>query len=70
MRARSIKAGDKVVWSTSRGKTTGLVAKKLTRSTHIKKHRVGASGKNPEFLVKSLKSGKKAAHKPEALRKV
>lgn len=64
------KKGDKVEWKTSQGKTTGEVEKKLTSSTEIKGHHVAASKDNPEYLVKSEKSGKEAAHKPESLKKV
>jgi hypothetical protein len=64
------KKGDKVEWNTSRGKTIGEVEKKLTSPTDIKEHHVAASKDNPEYLVKSDKSGKEAAHKPESLEKV
>ncbi|MBA4147703.1 MAG: DUF2945 domain-containing protein [Verrucomicrobia bacterium] len=69
-RTSKLKSGDKVEWNTSRGKTVGVIKKKLKHPTHIKTHKVNASEKKPEFLVESLKSGKKAAHKPEALKKV
>jgi hypothetical protein len=36
----------------------------------IKGHEIAASRDNPEFLVRSDKSGKVAAHKPSALRRV
>jgi len=65
----NLKKGDKVEWDTSQGKTEGEVEQKLTEPTNIKKHHVAASKENPEYLVKSDKSGKEAAHKPEELRK-
>jgi hypothetical protein len=65
-----IKPGDKVTWQTSRGKTRGVVEKKLTGQAKIKTHRIAASKENPEFLVRSEKTGRKAAHKPDALEKV
>ena len=65
-----LKKGDKVEWKTSQGKTTGEVEKKLTSPTDIKGHHVAASEDNPEYLVKSDKTGKEAAHKPEALKKI
>jgi hypothetical protein len=65
-----LKPGDKVTWNTSQGRTTGVIEKKVTGQSKIKTHQVSASKQNPEFIVKSLKSGKKAAHKPKALRKV
>ena len=67
--AEKLKTGDKVEWGTSQGKTTGTVKKKLTSPTKIKGHKVAASKDNPEYLVESEKSGEKAAHKPEALKK-
>jgi hypothetical protein len=69
-RAKSLNVGDKVSWATSRGKTVGVVEKKLTSTSHVKTHKVSASKKNPEYLVKSAKTGKSAAHKPGALKKV
>ncbi len=63
------KPGDKVEWKTSQGKTTGEVIEKLTSPTDIKGHHVAASEDNPEYLVESDKTGKQAAHKPDALKK-
>ena len=64
------KPGDHVEWGTSQGKTQGVVEKKLTEPIDIKGHHVAASKENPEFLVKSDKSGKEAAHKADALKKI
>lgn len=65
----NLKKGDKVEWETSQGMTSGTIKKKLTSPTEIKSHKVAASKDNPEYLVESDKSGKEAAHKPEALKK-
>lgn len=70
MAEKTFKKGDKVEWGTSQGKTTGRIEKKLTTPMKIKEHEVKASKDNPEYLVKSAKSGDKAAHKPSALKKV
>jgi hypothetical protein len=67
--AEDFKAGDKVEWETSQGKTTGTIKRKLTEPTDIKGHHVAASKENPEYLVET-ESGKESAHKPEALKKV
>ena len=67
--ADEFKKGDKVEWNTSQGKTTGKVKQKLTSPTDIKGHHVAASETNPEYLVESDKTGKEAAHKPDALEK-
>jgi Hypervirulence associated proteins TUDOR domain len=61
--------GDKVQWESSQGAVEGTVEKKLTESTDIKKHHVNASKDDPQYLVKSDKTGKEAAHKPESLSK-
>ncbi len=67
--SKELKAGDKVEWQTSQGKTSGVVKQKLTSKRKIKSHTVAASKKNPEYLVQSKKTGALAAHKPGALRK-
>jgi len=66
---KSIKTGDSVEWDTSQGTTHGEVVKRQTSETHIKQHKVAASKDNPQFIVRSDKSGKEAAHKPGELRK-
>lgn len=67
--ADNLKSGDAVEWETPQGTTEGTVEKKLTAPTEIKGHAVAASPDNPEYLVKTDKSGKEAAHKPDALHK-
>ena len=67
--AKKLQAGDRVTWNTSQGKTSGTVQKKLTGASDIKGHHVAASRDNPEYLMKSEKSGKPAAHKADALKK-
>lgn len=70
MTSQDLKVGDKVSWSSTQGKVTGSVKKKLTAPTDIKTHHVAASPENPQLLVESASSGKMAAHKPAALKKV
>lgn len=65
----NVKPGDKVKWDTSQGETHGTVEKKVTAPMKIKSHKVEASPKDPQFLVKSAKTGAKAAHKPAELKK-
>ncbi len=67
--AGSLKTGDRVAWSSSGGESVGRVERKLTSRGKIGGHEVAASDANPEYLVRSEKSGKVAAHKPSALRK-
>lgn len=65
----TLKRGDKVQWESSQGTVRGTVEKKLASPTKIKDHKVAASKDNPEYLVRSAKTGAKAAHKPESLKK-
>jgi Hypervirulence associated proteins TUDOR domain len=68
--AKQLKTGDRVAWRSSGGGSVGRVERKLTSPGKIKGHEVAASEGNPEFLVRSDKSGKIAAHKPSALRRI
>lgn len=67
--AKSLNKGDKVAWDTSQGETHGSVVKRQTTETHIKGHKVAASKEDPQYIVKSDKSGKTAAHQPGELHK-
>ncbi|MBB4614424.1 hypervirulence associated TUDOR domain-containing protein [Novosphingobium taihuense] len=66
--AKSLKAGDKVSWSSHGGEAHGKVVRKLEKPTTIKGHKVAASRDKPEYLVETEK-GKRAAHKPGALKR-
>ena len=66
---KTLKPGDKVTWGTSQGETHGVVEKKQTTDTKIKSHPVKASKNDPQYIVKSDKTGAEAAHKPDALHK-
>ena len=66
---QSFTKGEQVEWDHSQGTTKGKVVRKLTEPAEIKDHHVAASADNPEYLVKSDKTGAEAAHKPDALRK-
>jgi hypothetical protein len=66
--AKTLKAGDRVSWSSHGGSAHGKVVKKLTSLMSIKGHKVAASEDNPEYLVET-DDGKRAAHKPGSLRK-
>jgi Hypervirulence associated proteins TUDOR domain len=68
--SEQLKAGDKVKWKTSHGETVGEVEEKLISPTDIKGHHVAASKENPQYLVKSDKSGHVAAHKADSLEKL
>lgn len=67
---KKLAKGDKVAWETSQGTTEGKIVRKQTSPTHIKSHKVNASPDEPQFIVESEKTGARAAHKPEALKKI
>ena len=72
--ADDFEKGDKVEWNTPQGKTEGEVKEKVTGEKRIgnqgeKGTKVKGSEDDPRYVVESEKSGKQAAHKPEALDK-
>jgi Hypervirulence associated proteins TUDOR domain len=67
--AQEFKQGDKVEWNTPQGKTRGTVKKMLTERSEVGGQTVAASEEDPRYLVQSEKSGKEAAHRPDALSK-
>ena len=69
MAEKTFKSGDKVSWGSSQGTVHGTVEKKLTTTKKIKGHTAKASADNPEYLVKSDKTGAEAAHKPSELKR-
>jgi hypothetical protein len=67
--AQEFKQGDRVKWNTPQGETYGKVKKRLTSTTEVGGQKVNASDDDPRYVVESEKSGKEAAHKPDALSK-
>ncbi|MBT3149544.1 DUF2945 domain-containing protein [Streptomyces sp. CHD11] len=61
--------GDEVAWSSHGSETTGKVEKKITKRTQASGRTVDASEEEPQYEVRSDKSGRTAVHKPSALRK-
>jgi len=64
-----LKKGDHVEWATHGTTTTGSVEKTITEDTEAAGRTVRASSDEPQYLVKSDKSGREAVHKPESLDK-
>src|SRR4051794_14376159 len=62
------KQGDRVTWKSHGGEAIGRVEKKITSETEAGGRKVVASKNEPQYLVKSEKSGGEAVHKPEALK--
>jgi hypothetical protein len=67
--AEDLKKGDHVSWKSHGGEAEGEVEKKITDDTKAAGRTVRASDDDPQYLVKSEKSGGEAVHKPEALDK-
>lgn len=65
----SFRKGDKVEWDSHGGTAVGMVERKITSRTEAGGRTVDASEDEPQYLVRSEKSGGTAVHKPSALRK-
>ena len=63
------KEGDKVTWSSHGSRTEGQVEKEITERTEASGRTVDASPDDPQYEVRSDKSGRTAVHKPSALKK-
>jgi hypothetical protein len=61
------KKGDRVKWKSHGGEAVGTVERKITERTEAGGRTVDASEDEPQYLVKSEKSGGTAVHKPDAL---
>ena len=61
------KKGDEVTWKSHGGEAVGTVEKKITEDTEAAGRTVRAAEDDPQYLVKSEKSGGEAVHKPTAL---
>lgn len=63
----SLSKGDKVTWSSHGHKVKGVVRKKITSHTREAGRTVKASPEEPQYKVESIRTGRTAVHKPEAL---
>jgi hypothetical protein len=61
--------GDKVTWQTHGSTAEGTVEEKITSDTTAAKRKVRASKDDPQYRVRSDKSGNDAVHEPDALEK-
>jgi hypothetical protein len=68
--ATEVKVGDRVSWMTSQGRTSGEIEERRTKDFQFDGQKFTASEDEPAFIVKSEKSGKRAAHKGSALHKL
>jgi len=67
--AEHLKKGDKVTWKSHGGTAEGVVEDTITERTEAAGRTVAASEDDPQYLVRSEKSGREAVHKPGALDK-
>lgn len=65
----TFKKGDRVKWKSHGSEAVGTVEDIITSETEAGGRKVKASKDEPQYLVKSEKSGGTAVHKPEALKK-
>jgi hypothetical protein len=68
-RKEDLSAGDEVTWQSHGSTARGKVEKKVTGRREEAGRTVAASPDDPQYVVRSEKSGKKAVHKPSALRR-
>ncbi|MGW0081328.1 DUF2945 domain-containing protein [Streptomyces sp. NPDC003393] len=64
-----LKKGDHVTWNSHGSQAGGEVEKKITERTEAAGRTVDASPDDPQYQVRSEKSGRPAVHKPSALKK-
>ena len=62
--------GDRVRWRSHGGYAEGEVLERITSDTEAAGRTVRASSKEPQYPVRSSKSGGEAVHKPDALEKI
>ncbi len=67
---REFKVGDHVSWNSEAGRIRGTIQKKVTAPTKFKTYTARASKEEPQYVVKSDKTGHLAMHKGSALRKI
>ena len=66
---KSFKQGERVEWDSHGGTAVGEVLRKITSDTEAAGRTVRAGEQEPQYEVRSEKSGGTAVHKPEALRR-
>jgi Hypervirulence associated proteins TUDOR domain len=67
--SKEFKKGDKVTWRSHGSTAEGTVEEKITSDTEAAGRTVRASSDEPQYRVRSEKSGGDAVHKPGALKK-
>ena len=65
---KDLHRGDKVTWQSHGNEVHGTVESKITERTQAAGRTVDASPDEPQYQVKSDKTGRTAVHKPGALK--
>ncbi|MGA8143295.1 MAG: DUF2945 domain-containing protein [Candidatus Acidiferrales bacterium] len=68
--AKTFKRGDHVEWNSEAGRVRGVIFKKVVSDVRVKGYVHHASKEEPQYLIKSDKTGHAAIHKGKALRLV
>ncbi|MEU6995424.1 DUF2945 domain-containing protein [Streptomyces sp. NPDC046465] len=68
-KGKKLSKGDQVSWSSHGQTVPGEVKKKITGRADVAGRTVDASADEPQYEVESDKTGRRAVHKPESLRK-
>ncbi|MDT8914946.1 DUF2945 domain-containing protein [Amycolatopsis sp. PS_44_ISF1] len=64
---KEFRKGDHVKWDAGNESSTGTVEEKITTDTHAGGRKVKASPEDPQYLVRSDKSGRTAVHRPDKI---
>lgn len=67
--SNEFRKGEKVTWKSHGSTVMGAVEEKITSDTKTAGRTVRASKDEPQYRVRSDKSGRDAVHKPESLHK-
>ena len=62
-----VSKGDAFSWKSHGQKVEGTVEREITKDTEAAGRTVRASKDDPQYLVRSDKTGREAVHKPSAL---
>ncbi|MFF6836940.1 MULTISPECIES: HVA1 family protein [unclassified Streptomyces] len=68
-KGKKVEKGDEVTWKSHGQTVPGKVRREITERTEAAGRTVEASKEEPQYEVKSEKTGRSAVHKPSALRK-
>ncbi len=70
MTTRRYKVGDHVSWNSEAGRVRGRITRVVTSEIEFKGYTVHASKDEPQYEIRSDKTGHIAMHKGSALRKL